>query len=92
MLIALDYDGTITLAPSFWWRFVHDALKDGHKVVIATMRYEDELNEVEEFLTGLQVPIVATGCQAKQHYLHNMGIKPDVWIDDMPLWLFVDSN
>jgi hypothetical protein len=81
MLIALDYDGTYTADLLLWDEFIVMANGRGHKVVIATMRYSHEPIEVG-------CPVIYTERQAKLPYLNALGIKPDIWIDDNPHYLF----
>lgn len=92
MLICLDYDGTYTLDPVMWDSFVVNASSVGHVVICATMRYPEEGKEVEENLGNLVAQIIYTSRKAKQPFLRNMGINPDVWIDDSPHWLVNDSR
>lgn len=78
MLIALDYDGTYTADPELWELFIVSAQNRGHKVIVATMRYESEPIEI----AGLEV--FYSGRKAKRAYLTSLGIIPQIWIDDMP--------
>ena len=40
--IGLDYDGTYTVDPDLWLRFVRQAKDRGHEVICVTMRYPEE--------------------------------------------------
>lgn len=92
MLICLDYDGTYTEDPALWDQFIENAITAGHVVICATMRYQAEGADVERDL-GLKVAqIIYTDRQAKQPYLRNRGINPDIWIDDSPYWLLNGSR
>lgn len=88
MLICLDYDGTYTQDPVLWDVFIASAKTAGHRVICATMRYEDtEGGEVKVALEHLVEKIYFTNRLAKVAWLNHRGIKPDVWIDDSPHWL-----
>ena len=80
MIIALDYDGTYTLAPAFWDQFVKMASIAGHTVVIATARHRYP----PHIINGLSIPIYYCGNELKEKYMLRQGIKIDIWIDDMP--------
>lgn len=90
MIIALDYDQTYTKDPELWNFFIRKAFKRGHQIICVTMRYvyegEDVINSV-----GKECNIIFTGRKAKLSYLHERQIKPDVWIDDNPMWLYVNG-
>jgi hydroxymethylpyrimidine pyrophosphatase-like HAD family hydrolase len=90
MLIALDYDGTYTEDPKFWEEVIRAAKIHGHTVIVATMRHEDgvECKEVKEIFAGKVDRIIFTGRAAKLIHLNELGINPDIWIDDNPVWLF----
>ncbi len=84
MLIALDYDGTYTADPALWLSFAESARHRGHRVVVITMRRPDE---------PIDVPfdVVYTSRRAKAPHAAEIGLKPDVWIDDRPAWIYEDS-
>jgi hydroxymethylpyrimidine pyrophosphatase-like HAD family hydrolase len=42
MIVGLDWDGTVTSAPSLFLSFAETAKEQGHKVYIVTMRYPSE--------------------------------------------------
>lgn len=90
MLIAIDYDGTYTRDPELWLRFVVDAKKNGHTIVLATMRHNTEIDNICEKLKK-EVRIVCTSRKAKVKALMEMDIIPDIWIDDQPYWLLNDG-
>jgi hypothetical protein len=92
MLICLDYDGTYTADPIFWDQFIDNAKASGHRVICTTMRYEDEGDEVKEYLESRVEAIYFTSRSAKKPWLLQRGIKPDIWIDDMPEWLVQDAK
>lgn len=90
MLIAIDYDGTYSADKALWLRFINDAQQSGHTVICATMRFEEELGTVCDKLKKV-VRIICTDRKAKKPALLAMGIRPDIWIDDNPEWLFGDA-
>ncbi len=92
MLICLDYDGTYTEDPVLWDGFIASAQAAGHRVICATMRFEDtEGDEVKLVLAHRVEKIYFTDRGAKQPWLAAQGINPDVWIDDSPHWLLHDA-
>lgn len=84
MKIALDYDGTYTADPELWDLFIKNAHRRGHTVTIVTMRHSIEKVHV-------MIDCIYTGRKAKKTYCENKNIKFDIWIDDNPEWLLVDS-
>lgn len=85
MLIALDYDKTFTADRQLWREFVSLAEGRGHSVVIATMRRPDEAIE------DAPCRVVYTSRAAKKAALSQVGINPDIWIDDTPAWILFDA-
>ena len=85
MNIALDFDETYTLDPEFWERFIDNAFECNHEVFIVTSRDEvlDWDNRFRVFHDG---PIQVVWCDGKpkRGVCESLGIKIDVWIDDMP--------
>ncbi len=88
MLIALDYDGTYTRDPAMWDAFIASARSSGHSVICATMRTEEEAAEVVQNLGGKVDRIICTSRKAKARYLADLGVTPNVWIDDNPMWIY----
>jgi hypothetical protein len=91
MLIALDYDGTYTLDPAFWAEFISNVRARGHKVICATMRNDDEVEEVRRVMWPHAIPVYHTRRMAKGPALAAAGIFPDIWIDDRPQWIARDA-
>ena len=85
MLIALDYDGTYTADPEFWECFIQMCRLRGIEIICVTMRYEHE-----PVKCGC-MPYY-TGRKAKRQWCEYHGIKPDIWIDDRPEWIFQDTT
>ena len=93
MLIALDFDGTYTLEPALWDAMIQLATGFGHEVICVTMRYNNstEGDPVREVL-GDKIKIFFTERHAKGLFMQNLGIVPDVWIDDNPAWIYLNSE
>ncbi len=80
MLIAIDFDGTISLDIAYWQAFIHSANENGSKVILTTSRTT---------LTGLPYIYglfdrLACGPTHKRAYCTLWGYYPDIWIDDQP--------
>ena len=91
MLIALDFDGTNTEDPYVWDRFIEVARMAGHTVYCVTMRYPSEGGDVIDSLQDKVDKIIFTGRKAKANYLKELGVVPQVWIDDNPHWIYQDA-
>lgn len=89
MIIALDYDRTYTKAPELWNTFIPITLRQGHQIILVTMRSAEEMGEVTTTLGNI-IPIYHTSRGAKSSYLAHKGIYPDVWIDDNPVTIYAD--
>mgnify|MGYP000633717844 CR=1 FL=1 len=86
MKIGLDYDGTITRDKAFWKAFIYMAKAAGHEVFIVTMRYEHEPVDMR-----MDCLVYYTERKAKQPFMARQGIQIDIWIDDNPQWVGLDS-
>lgn len=91
MLISLDFDDTYTLDPYFWDRFIVSAKSRGHEVICVTSR---KCGNTEDVITALadKVTIFCTSHRAKKDYLAEIGLFPDVWIDDKPKHILKDKK
>lgn len=94
MKFALDFDGTYTMDPPLWDKFIEEARKSGHEVYIVTMRYKEFEKEpvlyfkLDEKCNG----IVFCNRLAKiDEARRQLGFRFDIWIDDQPEWLFEDA-
>jgi len=89
MIIALDFDGTYTEDPEFWNLVIAAAACRSHEVIVATMRHDHEMEGERQKLERAGVSrVICTGRKAKMRFLEERGIRPDVWIDDQPMFLF----
>lgn len=76
-IIALDYDGTYTIMPAVWDRWIADANTNGHTIVCVTMRRPDEA-------VKMPCEVIYTSRAAKMDFVDSVGLKVDIWIDDCP--------
>jgi hypothetical protein len=88
MIIALDYDDTFTLDPTFWTLFIESATKHGHKVICVTARRKI-LESQQELMKALPsyVETYFSYDEPKADYVKRNNIVVDVWIDDSPGWI-----
>lgn len=88
MLIAIDFDDTLTRAPELWRTFIESAKSRGHKVVCVTARCptEEDIDIVDGWMkwTDLSLPVYYTSHGSKTAYMKAIGLKVDIWIDDDP--------
>lgn len=91
MLVALDFDGTYTLDPELWNNVIDMFKRADHNVICVTMRYPEEGSEVE-LTIGKRCDIIYTSRLAKEPYLNNLGIYPNIWIDDYPAFIFNNAD
>jgi hypothetical protein len=90
MLIALDYDGTLTIGERDFWRYVIGVARThGYELVTVTSR-ENTLGNLSE-ITSAQLelgytswPIVFAHDQPKRLAAEQAGFVPDIWVDDQP--------
>ncbi len=94
MNLSLDYDGTYTRDPIIWDAAIKVLRQAGHKVYVVTMRYDNEREgtPVRLALALHADAIYFTGRKAKQKFMHDHGIRIDVWIDDQPGFIFMDAQ
>ena len=90
MIIALDYDGTYTIAPDFWLDFIMTARQAGHRVICVTMRSMAEAELMDPRLQDIET--ICTNRRAKAKVAAEFGIFPHVWIDDNPAWIYCDAG
>ena len=88
--ISLDYDGTFTADPELWLDFVKKAQARGHEVIVVTMRSPLEAKSIDPRLSEL-VQVMPTDRKAKRTFARTHGKVVDIWIDDVPEWIFEGS-
>ena len=88
MLIAIDFDDTLTTDAILWLKFIESAKALGHRCICITARRQTEENieTIDEWMTmhGVSLPVYFTGLASKTWYMERLGIKVDIWIDDQP--------
>jgi hypothetical protein len=88
VLIAIDFDDTLTADSQLWLKFVESAKSLGHRVICITARRDTEDNNetIDEWMTmhGVHLPVYFTGLSSKVEYAKKIGLKVDIWIDDQP--------
>lgn len=88
MLIAIDFDDTLTADAELWRGFIESATKIGHRVVCVTARRDtDDNNEtIDQWMRshGIHLLVHYTGLASKVDYMAKRGLKVDIWIDDDP--------
>lgn len=88
MLIAIDFDDTLTMDAELWRGFIESATKIGHKVVCVTARRDtDDNNEtIDSWMQshGIDMRVYYSALGSKVEYMQKRGVKVDVWIDDDP--------
>lgn len=87
-IICLDYDGSYTEFPELFDMIIEKSQALGYRVIVATMRCESEEDAGLRTFYKKNISVFYTGRQAKLPWLLKFGIKPDLWIDDNPKWLF----
>ena len=85
MLVALDYDDTFARDPIGWYHAM-SRLRFGsnHTIIGATMRYEREGTDFHDAYREICDTIYFTNRNPKRAFLADLGVFPDVWIDDTP--------
>jgi hypothetical protein len=91
-IICIDYDGTYTAMPELINSIIVKCRELDYIIYLATMRYENEVDDNFIELMAKVDKTIFTGRQAKLYYLLSIGIKPDLWIDDNPTWLLTNSG
>ena len=92
MLVSLDYDGTYTRDPFLWDAVVKAFRSRGHKVFVITMRTPEQGLQILRDLKDKVDEIHFTCFEAKHDYATRNGINVNVWIDDMPFFIYMDAK
>lgn len=92
-IICLDYDGTYTDFPELMDTIITRSKYLGYKVILATMRYPDEeddgIKKLREKLDGVYF---TDRCAKREYLAEHYSIFPDIWIDDNPAWIIMNSG
>ena len=89
MLIAIDFDDTLTADPNLWRNFIATSREIGHCVVCVTARRDTDDNRetIESWMHEHGIyPMFTyyTGLASKVDHMAKIGLKVDIWIDDDP--------
>jgi len=88
VLIAIDFDDTLTADSELWLEFIASANALGHGVICVTARRDTPENneDIENWLAmhGIDLRVYYTGLRSKVDYMASRGLKVDIWIDDDP--------
>jgi hypothetical protein len=88
MLIAIDFDDTLTADAALWQKFIESSTALGHRVVCVTARRDtDDNNEtLNDWMRshGFDLRVYYTGLASKVDYMKKRGMNVDIWIDDDP--------
>ena len=88
MLIAIDFDDTLTADAALWSQFIFEAKHLGHQVVCVTARRDtDDNNEtISSWMQshGIDLRVYYSALGSKIDYMQKRGLKVDIWIDDDP--------
>ena len=89
--ICLDYDGSYNRFPELFEVIIDKCFEKGYNVIMATMRYPHEADEVLQKLEK-RITVYYTCRRAKGKSLAEFhGVYPDLWIDDKPHFIFQDG-
>lgn len=89
MLIAIDFDETLTADARLWKEFIGSAQRLGHRIICVTARRQtaENIEIVEGWIAAnsLDLPVYFTQLASKVEYMERVwGMRPDIWIDDDP--------
>lgn len=91
MLIAIDYDNTLTRNCRFWRHVIGVASEFDVRFICVTSRRDTPENRkvIEDWMLEhrLGFPVYFTGLKSKIDHMAKLGIKVDIWIDDDPVSL-----
>jgi hypothetical protein len=65
--------------------------KKGYNIILATMRHASEADADFKQVMKKVDQTIFTGRQAKMPFLTNLGIRPDLWMDDIPYFIMFDA-
>ena len=88
MLIAIDFDDTLTADPVMFRTLIAVIRSFGHGVVCVTARRDTYENRewVSDWMRehGIDLYVHFTNLGSKVDFMKCMGLKVDIWIDDDP--------
>jgi hypothetical protein len=88
VLIAIDFDDTLTADSQLWLKFIESANALGHRCICITARRQTEENieTIDDWMImhGVSLPVYFTGLASKVEHAKKIGLKVNIWIDDDP--------
>ena len=88
MLIAIDFDDTLTADPIMFRTLIAVMQSFGHRVVCVTARRDTNENRlnIESYFRkyGIDLYVHYSALGSKLDYMERIGVKVDIWIDDDP--------
>jgi hypothetical protein len=91
LLICIDFDRTYTQDPKMWNLFIDLVESRGHDIICVTLRHARGKEAEDAIRTiGRKCTVYFTERKCKKDYLQNIGIFPDIWIDDDPRTILED--
>lgn len=84
MVVAIDYDMTISRAPNEWARILMMMQTMNWDLYIVTGRLKTYNPEELYWLKDVVKEVHFTECASKMRYMREQGIEVDIWIDDCP--------
>lgn len=88
MLIAIDFDETLTADAALWREFARSAMLLQHQVVCVTARRDTDENRdtIREWMEshGISLRTYFTGLGSKVEFMKARGLDVKIWIDDDP--------
>lgn len=88
MIIAIDFDDTLTADAALWRQFIYAAERFRHHVICVTARRDtdDNRESITEWMRahGIDLPVYYTSLGSKVDFMLKRDIKVDIWIDDDP--------
>lgn len=90
-VVAIDYDNTISLNESGFINVFNAFRHMGFKIICVTYRYPNQDPWELAWLEKGGIQVYYTSRKAKRRFLFDLGIKVDIWIDDMPETICLDE-
>lgn len=92
MIVAVDFDNTISRDPHTLLKVMETFEIVGHSCIVVTYRRPDTYPGDLDFLREKGYKVYCTSQQAKKHFMADLGIYPDIWIDDEPETIVLNYN
>lgn len=88
MVIAIDFDDTLTKDSELWREFIRICRIGHHKIICVTCRRNTAGNQdvIERWMKSqdCNIPVYFSNLNSKLELMNKLGIKVDIWIDDDP--------